>query len=625
MGKKENLMESCLYNEMREAAIEIIEKQGLEKREISDYFDDYTLKVPIYFQPIFMATTMGISLDSYAGKKVAVASLTQMERPKGSAYNFNVAFTLRPTADINAPILHGEAQDPMLGVKGMFSMDLLNYNKKDIDLEKFLGPNVAKVKEALEIVDKWQKTKSQGRGKYTKYLAPYKSEYRIELEQPDAADLPTLKKYHQDCLAAFTLIYQAYFDSLAKVKASPKSIAENKIGMDEYISTLMAKDFAAKQGKRLFGDDFTAYFATGFWNIGDYGPHLQPKKKTAGFVPGEPKKGLIVYNSVYGSTIEAAYWLRALLGLENYIEVKRHDQVISVKPFDYVIIGSHTRQEKPTKAVYDFAKKHKHDLITKDLAMFLTCGDVDETQILNIPGGPDPHLIGGRNYFNDFFEKHPDLKPIAIAGFGGRQVMPTLNPKDQAMIFMVGKLAKEGAAWAGLDIWESLVPERVEYFANEVREKILGIEPVKDPIPFRTYWNSVQPATLSDRSLKKFKPKPFSELINSNRVYYSRSRIKGDMEQTIDMLNDWAEQSGTKLYKQSKTFFNVYYHAVKNYGGKKDVTIHVTVADLPEDPGNVHLGFRVFEKKKGRAAAEDNVKAAEALLWGDDRKVEDEE
>jgi len=223
MGKKENLIEACLYSEMRDAAVEIIEKHGLEKREISDYFDDYTLKIPIYLQPIFMTNTLGISLDAYAGKKVAVASLSQMEKTKGSNYNFSFAFTIRPTADINAPLLHGEAQDPMANVKGMFSMDLLNFNDKNIDVDKFLGPNVDKVKEALKIVDKWQKTEAQGRGKYTKYMAHCQSEYRIELEQPDAADLPTLKKYQQDSLQAFTLIWEAYFDSLAKLKVSSTS------------------------------------------------------------------------------------------------------------------------------------------------------------------------------------------------------------------------------------------------------------------------------------------------------------------------------------------------------------------------------------------------------------------
>ena len=59
------------------------------------------------------------------------------------------------------------------------------------------------------------------------------------------------------------------------------------------------------------------------------------------------KKGLIVYNSIYSSTSEAAYWLKALLGEDQHAEVKHLDQVISVKPYDYVIIGSYTRWEKP--------------------------------------------------------------------------------------------------------------------------------------------------------------------------------------------------------------------------------------------------------------------------------------
>ena len=68
--------------------------------------------------------------------------------------------------------------------------------------------------------------------------------------------------------------------------------------------------------------------------------------------------------------------------------------------------------------------------------------------------------------------------------------MPTLGTKDSLQIWLVGKLAKEGAAWEGLDIWESLVVTRVEAFANEIRTKILGIEPRENIEQFRGYWTS---------------------------------------------------------------------------------------------------------------------------------------
>ena len=91
-------------------------------------------------------------------------------------------------------------------------------------------------------------------------------------------------------------------------------------------------------------------------------------------------------------------------------------------------------------------------------------------------------------------DQYPDIKPVVIGGFGGRECMPHLNRIDTFQIWMVGKLAKESAPWEGLEIWESMVPERVEIFANDVREKILGLTRRTDTANLRWYWNSVQPA-----------------------------------------------------------------------------------------------------------------------------------
>ncbi len=58
-----------------------------------------------------------------------------------------------------------------------------------------------------------------------------------------------------------------------------------------------------------------------------------------------PLKGLLVYDSIYGSTPEVAYWLRAIIGDDQQqLDVKKLDQVITVKPYDYVIIGSYSRE-----------------------------------------------------------------------------------------------------------------------------------------------------------------------------------------------------------------------------------------------------------------------------------------
>jgi len=338
------------------------------------------------------------------------------------------------------------------------------------------------------------------------------------------------------------------------------------------------------------------------------------------FSHAQAKKGLLVYDTIYGSTIEVAYWLRVLIGEDQLIDVKKLDQVISVKPYDYVIIGSYTKWEKPSKLTYKFVEKHQDDLAQKEVCYFLTCGDNDETMILKTPGGK-PHLIAGRNYLSDIQEKFPAIKPVVIGGFGGRQVDPALNTIDTLFTKLLGKLAKEGAPWQGLDIWESLIPERVEAFANEVRIKILGLSPREDAEKYRGYWNSLQPASLTDPSKVKFKPKPYTDHHSTDRVFFTRSRITGNLDDAIALLQQWGTQAGITLKEQKRTFFNVYYHAVKTYGGK-ELTIHVVAATLPQDPGNIHVSFRSFDKPDQRKGIEEDITQAEAILWAEGRKVE---
>ncbi len=341
------------------------------------------------------------------------------------------------------------------------------------------------------------------------------------------------------------------------------------------------------------------------------------------FAQAAPKKGLLIYDTIYGSTIEVAYWIKALVGPENKLDVKRLSQFLTLEPYDYVIIGSYIRNEKPSKDTYKFLETYKDKLAEKEVAYFLTCGDNDETMVLKTPGGT-PHLIAGRNYLIDVYEKFPNIKPVVVGAFGGRQVMPTLGTMDSMFTWLLGKLAKEGAPWEGLDIWESLIPERVEVFANQIRTEILGLSPRFDVEPYRGYWQSLQPASLSDPSKEKFHPKPYNENQSTDRVLFKRSRIKGTLDETITLLQTWARQADIDLQEQRKTSFNVYYHAVKTYEGKEH-TLHIVAAELTEDPGNVHISFRSYEKPENRKGVPEDVAKAEEILWADGRQVKGEQ
>ena len=332
------------------------------------------------------------------------------------------------------------------------------------------------------------------------------------------------------------------------------------------------------------------------------------------------KKGLLVYDTIYGSTTEVAYWLKTLIGEDQQLDVKRICQVLTVKPYDYVIVGSNTRNEKLTTTVYKFVEKYLDDLSQKEVAYFINCGKTDETMILKYAGKP-AHLASGRNFLLDILEKFPAIKPVAIGGVGGRHAPPILNTKDSFFMWILEKMSIEGLPWDGFDIWESVIPERVETFANEIREKILSLPPRQDVEKYRGYWNSLQPASLSDQSKVKFTPKPYTEQQSTKREFYKRSRIKGNLDGAISLLKTWGKQEGLDLKEQKRTIYNIYYHAVKTYNGK-ELTIHAVASTLPEDPGNVHISLRSFDKPDIRKGAEEDIAKAEAILWAEGRKVE---
>ena len=338
------------------------------------------------------------------------------------------------------------------------------------------------------------------------------------------------------------------------------------------------------------------------------------------FCYAQGEKGLLVYDTTYGSTSEVAYWIKVLIGEDQHLDVKRLCQVITVKPYDYVIIGSCTSDAKPSKATYKFVETYLDELAQKEVAYFVTCGFTDETTVLKVPG-IKPFLASGRNFLLDIQEKFPAIKPVIIGAFGGRYVSPTINTKDSLMVWIWDKMSKERLFRKGFDIWESLIPERVEVFANKIREKILSLPPRQGVEKYRSYWTSLQPASLSDKSKVKFTPNPYIKHQSTDREFFTRSRIKGNLDDAIFLLKIWGEQAGIKLREQKKTFYNVYYHAVKTYDGK-ELTIHVVASTLTENPGNVHISFRNFNKPNKRKGAEEDIAKAEAILWADGRKVE---
>ena len=170
--------------------------------------------------------------------------------------------------------MHGDAG----GVGGMtpsFSMDFYNVNRDHVDVEEFFGDQIDKINQALALVEPYQRT-GEDRGAWTPHLEDFKSDYRIEMEEPEDADDAEKLAYADAVLEAFKLFYDAYLTSLEE-NISPEDdnalILENKDGADDLIDNLYENDFVAKMGPVMFKDQdaFDKYFLDAFWRQGYYG------------------------------------------------------------------------------------------------------------------------------------------------------------------------------------------------------------------------------------------------------------------------------------------------------------------------------------------------------------------
>jgi hypothetical protein len=266
-----------LYEDMRVYLQDKLnEMEGIAEREdIATYYDNYILDLSLIPRLVFGSRQLEVHMYSYESDAMAVASISQFEVPPDSENFTDVAFTVRPKANIRAPFMHGDALKGMAGMDTSFSMDFWNVDKDSIDWETFFGDQIAKLDEGHTLVAPYQRT-GEDRGKYTKHLIPYKWEdYRIEIEEPDTTDEAERKAYADAALAAFKLYTDAYLISLARLEPEddPALINGNKEGLDELMAIVLAEDPAAKLGLLLFGDqaEFEKYFLDAFWRADYFG------------------------------------------------------------------------------------------------------------------------------------------------------------------------------------------------------------------------------------------------------------------------------------------------------------------------------------------------------------------
>ena len=255
---------------------------GFQTRDdIVNAFKDYVLKLTLIPRLVFGNSKLEVHLYPEESDHMATACISQFEEPPDSGNFSDVAFVVRPNANIRAPFLHGDALKGMAGMSTSFSMDFYNVNQDSIDVDEFFGDQIEKLNEGLEIVQEYQRLPEDeggNRGKYTPHLDPYKSKYRIEIQLPDTEVEAELKAYHDAALAAFKLFADAYLTALSRLQPEDDAalISGTKTQTDNFINMLIEKDSAAKLGLLLFNTEekFNYYFKDGFWRAGYYGPGL---------------------------------------------------------------------------------------------------------------------------------------------------------------------------------------------------------------------------------------------------------------------------------------------------------------------------------------------------------------
>ena len=253
------------------------EMPGFNERAIARDFDDYVLNLTLIPRLVFGNRRLEVHLYPEESNHMATGCISQFEVPPDSENFTDVAFVVRPNANLRAPYMHGDALKGMAGMSTSFSMDFYNVNTDEIDVDTFFGDQIDKLNQGLALVEQYQRT-GEDRGQYTRHLDQYKSDYRIEIEKPDTNVEAELKAYHDAALAAFKLYADAYLTALARLEPETDAalISGTKDGTEVFINTLLEEDIAAKLGLLLFNDEdaFSYYFNEGFWRADYYGPGL---------------------------------------------------------------------------------------------------------------------------------------------------------------------------------------------------------------------------------------------------------------------------------------------------------------------------------------------------------------
>jgi hypothetical protein len=243
------------------------EQHQLQPRPITDYFEGFSVPLSFPFTKLFGAKALGVPLASYENDRISAATISLFELPPGSGYYSVFTLNVLPRAAFRAPVLHVDFLKPSPGTSGMFILDFFNVDKDAISYEAFFGDTLETIRKAVAIVDQYQRPADQGRGELSRYLDPYKSPYRLELQEPQGDDEAARQAYFTAARDALMLVLPAYLHCIERLEPDPAFAPVHEEHLNDMVRALYANDFAVAMGRRIFKEHFRPYWIEAFWNV----------------------------------------------------------------------------------------------------------------------------------------------------------------------------------------------------------------------------------------------------------------------------------------------------------------------------------------------------------------------
>lgn len=256
-----------VYARLCDHVTALMKEKGAKEKPLTQEFKTFALHLSFPFNKTFGGNDVGVPLRAFETDKAATVTISQFELPPASGYFRDFTLNIRPRYELRAPVFHIDFMKPSPGVPGLCTIDFFNVDNENISPETFFGSELENVQKAVALVEKYQRTVEQGRGKITVYLNPFKSKYRIELQEPKTKDEDVRKQYYETTEAAIKILLAAYLTSLDRAAPDAAYASRHEEKMKELVLAIYKNDFAVNLGKKMFKENFKKYWLDGFWNV----------------------------------------------------------------------------------------------------------------------------------------------------------------------------------------------------------------------------------------------------------------------------------------------------------------------------------------------------------------------